>query len=123
MLQLSWDICHDNSMHFQFLKFICSFLFSITFRCIVDWKYKQAIAMAVKCQRLDKFEKSIKNIDNVHATLSYCMNCVNEFISSKKFRLQVNMVNAITICCSFFYVFLRIIAAKDDQQSSNLYNA
>ncbi|KAI3679368.1 hypothetical protein L2E82_51417 [Cichorium intybus] len=43
-------------------------------KCITDKKHQQAIGTAIECHRLDKLKEAIINSENVHATLSYCIN-------------------------------------------------
>ncbi|KVI08364.1 26S proteasome regulatory complex, non-ATPase subcomplex, Rpn2/Psmd1 subunit [Cynara cardunculus var. scolymus] len=58
-------------------------------KCIMDGKYQQAIGMAIECRRLDKLKEAITNSDNVHATLSYCMNVSHAFVNRREYRCEV----------------------------------
>ncbi|KVH90966.1 26S proteasome regulatory complex, non-ATPase subcomplex, Rpn2/Psmd1 subunit [Cynara cardunculus var. scolymus] len=58
-------------------------------KCITDGKYQQAIGMAIECRRLDKLKEAITNSDNVHATLSYCMNVSHAFVNRREYRREV----------------------------------
>ncbi|KAI3746909.1 hypothetical protein L6452_09351 [Arctium lappa] len=58
-------------------------------KCITDGKYQQAIGMAIECRRLDKLKEAITNSDNVHATLSYCMNVSHAFVNRREYRCEV----------------------------------
>nr|XP_043631876.1 26S proteasome non-ATPase regulatory subunit 1 homolog A-like [Erigeron canadensis] len=58
-------------------------------KCINDGKYQQAIGMAIECRRLDKLKEAITNSDNVHGTLSYCMNVSHAFVNRREYRREV----------------------------------
>ena len=58
-------------------------------RCIVDGRYQQAMGMAVECRRLDKLEEAITRSDNVHGTLSYCINISHSFVNRREYRREV----------------------------------
>ena len=60
-----------------------------SFRCIVDGRYQQAMGMAVECRRLDKLEEAITRSDNVHGTLSYCINISHSFVNRREYRREV----------------------------------
>ncbi|GMP55352.1 hypothetical protein CsSME_00020197 [Camellia sinensis var. sinensis] len=54
-------------------------------KCILDGKYQQAIGMAIECRRLDKLEEAIMRSDNIHATLSYCINISHSFVNLREY--------------------------------------
>lgn len=58
-------------------------------KCIVDGKYQQAMGMAIECRRLDKLEEAIIKSDNVHGTLSYCINVSHSFVNRREYRHEV----------------------------------
>ncbi|KAA8548426.1 hypothetical protein F0562_000110 [Nyssa sinensis] len=58
-------------------------------KCIMDGRYQQAIGMALECRRLDKLEEAITRSDNVHATLSYCINISHSFVNLREYRHEV----------------------------------
>ncbi|CAL5347638.1 unnamed protein product [Camellia sinensis] len=58
-------------------------------KCILDGKYQQAIGMAIECRRLDKLEEAIMKSDNIHATLSYCINISHSFVNLREYRHEV----------------------------------
>ncbi|KAL6333019.1 hypothetical protein AAG906_020039 [Vitis piasezkii] len=58
-------------------------------KCIVDGRYQQAMGMAVECRRLDKLEEAITRSDNVHGTLSYCINISHSFVNRREYRREV----------------------------------
>ncbi|KAL7177343.1 hypothetical protein ACSBR2_030657 [Camellia fascicularis] len=58
-------------------------------KCILDGKYQQAIGMAIECRRLDKLEEAIMRSDNIHATLSYCINISHSFVNLREYRHEV----------------------------------
>ncbi|XP_077229814.1 26S proteasome non-ATPase regulatory subunit 1 homolog A-like [Tasmannia lanceolata] len=58
-------------------------------KCILDGKYQQAMGMAVECRRLDKLEEAITSSDNVHGTLSYCINISHSFVNRREYRREV----------------------------------
>ncbi|KAI8002632.1 hypothetical protein LOK49_LG08G02442 [Camellia lanceoleosa] len=58
-------------------------------KCILDGKYQQAIGMAIECRRLDKLEEAIMRSDNIHATLSYCVNISHSFVNLREYRHEV----------------------------------
>lgn len=58
-------------------------------KCILDGRYQQAIGMAVECRRLDKLEEAITRSDNVHGTLSYCINVSHSFVNRREYRREV----------------------------------
>ncbi|KAM7461904.1 hypothetical protein LguiA_030025 [Lonicera macranthoides] len=58
-------------------------------KCILDGRYQQAIGMAIECRRLDKLEEGITKSDNVHATLSYCLNVSHAFVNRREYRREV----------------------------------
>ncbi|KAL8172299.1 hypothetical protein V2J09_024103 [Rumex salicifolius] len=58
-------------------------------KCISDGRYQQAIGMAVECRRLDKLEEAITKSDNVHATLSYCINVSHSYVNEREYRQEV----------------------------------
>ena len=60
-----------------------------SYRCIVDGRYQQAIGMAIECRRLDKLEEAITRSDNVHATLSYCINVSHSYVNLGEYRREV----------------------------------
>ncbi|KAF6144295.1 hypothetical protein GIB67_024522 [Kingdonia uniflora] len=58
-------------------------------KCISDGKYQQAMGIAVECRRLDKLEEAITKSDNVHGTLSYCINISHAFVNLREYRREV----------------------------------
>ncbi|KAJ4841738.1 26S proteasome non-ATPase regulatory subunit 1 A, partial [Turnera subulata] len=58
-------------------------------KCIIDGKYQQAMGIAIECRRLDKLEEAIMRSDNVHGTLSYCMNVSHSFVNRREYRREV----------------------------------
>ncbi|KAK9082593.1 hypothetical protein Scep_029064 [Stephania cephalantha] len=58
-------------------------------KCILDGKYQQAMGIAVECHRLDKIEEAIIKSDNVHTTLSYCINISHAFVNPREYRREV----------------------------------
>ncbi|KAH8484028.1 hypothetical protein Peur_063695 [Populus x canadensis] len=58
-------------------------------KCIMDGKYQQAMGIAIECRRLDKLEEAIMKSDNVHGTLSYCINVSHSFVNRREYRLEV----------------------------------
>ncbi|XP_038702017.1 26S proteasome non-ATPase regulatory subunit 1 homolog A-like [Tripterygium wilfordii] len=57
--------------------------------CILDGKYQQAMGIAIECRRLDKLEEAITRSDNVHGTLSYCINVSHSFVNRREYRNEV----------------------------------
>ena len=77
---------------YLFPSILCILLFVLLllfFRCIVDGRYQQAMGMAVECRRLDKLEEAITRSDNVHGTLSYCINISHSFVNRREYRHEV----------------------------------
>lgn len=58
----------------------------------MDGRYQQAIGMAIECRRLDKLEEGITKSDNVHATLSYCLNVSHSFVNRREYRREVKYI-------------------------------
>ncbi|KAF2288874.1 hypothetical protein GH714_022515 [Hevea brasiliensis] len=58
-------------------------------KCIMDGKHQQAMGIAIECRRLDKLEEAITRSDNVHGTLSYCINVSHAFVSRREYRCEV----------------------------------
>ncbi|KAH7521786.1 hypothetical protein FEM48_Zijuj07G0069200 [Ziziphus jujuba var. spinosa] len=58
-------------------------------KCILDGKYQQAMGIAIECRRLDKLEEAITKSDNVHGTLSYCINVSHSFVNLREYRHEV----------------------------------
>ncbi|XP_065862842.1 26S proteasome non-ATPase regulatory subunit 1 homolog A [Euphorbia lathyris] len=58
-------------------------------KCIMDGKYQQAMGIAIECRRLDKLKEAITRSDNVHGTLSYCINVSHAFVNRREYRCQV----------------------------------
>ncbi|GAB4851901.1 26S proteasome non-ATPase regulatory subunit 1 A [Ancistrocladus abbreviatus] len=58
-------------------------------KCISDGRYQQAIGMAIECRRLDKLEEAVTRSDNVHGTLSYCINISHSYVSRREYRQEV----------------------------------
>ncbi|KAF4355317.1 26S proteasome non-ATPase regulatory subunit 1 homolog A [Cannabis sativa] len=58
-------------------------------KCILDGKYQQAMGIAIECRRLDKLEEAITKSDNVHGTLSYCINVSHAFVNLREYRQEV----------------------------------
>jgi 26S proteasome regulatory subunit N2 len=55
-------------------------------RCFDDKKFKQAIGIAIETRRLDMFEKSIVQSNNVQETISYAYRVTLSLIQNRKFR-------------------------------------
>ncbi|XP_047319319.1 26S proteasome non-ATPase regulatory subunit 1 homolog A-like [Impatiens glandulifera] len=58
-------------------------------KCISDGKYQQAIGIAIECRRLDKLEEAITRSDNIHETLSYCINVSHSYVYLGEYRREV----------------------------------
>ncbi|GAB2267247.1 26S proteasome non-ATPase regulatory subunit 1 A [Dionaea muscipula] len=58
-------------------------------KCILDGRYQQAIGMAIECRRLDKLEEAITRSDNVHGSLSYCINLSHSYVNRREYRQEV----------------------------------
>ncbi|XP_030974291.1 26S proteasome non-ATPase regulatory subunit 1 homolog A [Quercus lobata] len=58
-------------------------------KCIADGKYPQAMGIAIECRRLDKLEEAITKSDNVHGTLSYCINVSHSYVNLREYRHEV----------------------------------
>ncbi|KAI3679367.1 hypothetical protein L2E82_51416 [Cichorium intybus] len=58
-------------------------------KCITDKKHQQAIGTAIECHRLDKLKEAIINSENVHATLSYCINVCHAFVNRREYRSKI----------------------------------
>ncbi|GFY93032.1 26S proteasome regulatory complex, non-ATPase subcomplex, Rpn2/Psmd1 subunit [Actinidia rufa] len=58
-------------------------------KCIADGRCQQAIGMAIECRRLDKLEEAITRSDNIHATLSYCINVSHSYVNLGEYRREV----------------------------------
>ncbi|XP_048439195.1 26S proteasome non-ATPase regulatory subunit 1 homolog A-like [Pyrus x bretschneideri] len=58
-------------------------------KCIMDGKYHQAMGIAIECRRLDILEEAITKSDNVHGTLSYCINVSHSFVNLREYRCEV----------------------------------
>ncbi|KAL5781442.1 hypothetical protein ACOSP7_006471 [Xanthoceras sorbifolium] len=58
-------------------------------KCIADGKYQQAMGIAIECRRLDKLEEAISRSDNIHGTLSYCINVSHSFVNRREYRREV----------------------------------
>ncbi|KAI6694006.1 hypothetical protein NL676_021716 [Syzygium grande] len=58
-------------------------------KCINDGKYQQAMGIAIECRRLDKLEEAITRSDNVHGSLSYCINISHSFVYRREYRHEV----------------------------------
>ncbi|XP_028124584.1 26S proteasome non-ATPase regulatory subunit 1 homolog A-like isoform X2 [Camellia sinensis] len=71
-------------------------------KCILDGKYQQAIGMAIECRRLDKLEEAIMRSDNIHATLSYCINISHSFVNLREYLHEQNVELPFTWLLSCF---------------------
>lgn len=69
------------------LWFIIALL--LTYRCIKDGKYQQAIGMAIECRRLDKVAEAIVRSDSVDTTLAYCSYVSKNFVNRREYRSEV----------------------------------
>lgn len=58
-------------------------------KCINDGKYQQAMGTAIECRRLDKLEEAVTRSDNVHGSLSYCINISHSFVYRREYRHEV----------------------------------
>ncbi|KAL9994513.1 hypothetical protein Hdeb2414_s0902g00959441 [Helianthus debilis subsp. tardiflorus] len=45
--------------------------------------------MSIECRRLDNLREAITKSDNVHATLSYCMDVSHAFVNRREYRRVV----------------------------------
>lgn len=66
-------------------------------RCITDGKYQQAMGIAIECRRLDKLEEAITRSDNVHGTLSYCINVSHSFVNRREYRREVRIFSSVKV--------------------------
>ncbi|KAJ6370240.1 hypothetical protein OIU76_028505 [Salix suchowensis] len=55
----------------------------------MDGKYQQAMGIAIECRRLDKLEEAIMKSDNIHGTLSYCIDVSHSFVNRREYRHEV----------------------------------
>uniref|UniRef100_A0A668W5B5 26S proteasome non-ATPase regulatory subunit 1 n=1 Tax=Oreochromis aureus TaxID=47969 RepID=A0A668W5B5_OREAU len=58
-------------------------------RCLDDHKYKQAIGIALETRRLDMFEKTILESNDVSGLLAYSLKVCMSLMQNKKFRNDV----------------------------------
>ncbi|CAB1324704.1 unnamed protein product, partial [Coregonus sp. 'balchen'] len=58
-------------------------------RCLGDHKYKQAIGIALETRRLDIFEKTILESNDVSGLLAYSLKVCMSLMQNKKFRNEV----------------------------------
>ncbi|XP_043719493.1 26S proteasome non-ATPase regulatory subunit 1 homolog A-like isoform X2 [Telopea speciosissima] len=58
-------------------------------KCISDGKHQQAMGTAIECRRLDKLEEAIVRSDNVHGSLSYCINISHSYVNLREYRREV----------------------------------
>uniref|UniRef100_A0A3Q1IJ08 26S proteasome non-ATPase regulatory subunit 1 n=1 Tax=Anabas testudineus TaxID=64144 RepID=A0A3Q1IJ08_ANATE len=58
-------------------------------RCLDDHKYKQAIGIALETRRLDMFEKTILESNDVSGLLAYSLKVCMSLMQNKKFRNEV----------------------------------
>ncbi|KAJ6754634.1 26S PROTEASOME NON-ATPASE REGULATORY SUBUNIT [Salix purpurea] len=58
-------------------------------KCIMDGKYQHAMGIAIECRRLDKLEEAIMKSDNVHGTLSYCIDVSHSYVNRREYRQEV----------------------------------
>lgn len=49
------------------------------------------MGIAIECRRLDKLEEAITKSDNVHGTLSYCINVSHSFVNLREYRREVTI--------------------------------
>ncbi|TQD91956.1 hypothetical protein C1H46_022472 [Malus baccata] len=60
-------------------------------KCIMDGKYHQSMGIAIECRRLDILEEAITKSDNVHGTLSYCINVSHSFVNLREYRREMKV--------------------------------
>ncbi|TRY84096.1 hypothetical protein DNTS_032945, partial [Danionella cerebrum] len=58
-------------------------------RCLTDHKYKQAIGIALETRRLDVFEKTILESNDIGGLLAYSLKICMSLMQNKKFRNEV----------------------------------
>lgn len=58
-------------------------------RCLDDHKYKQAIGIALETRRLDVFEKTILESNDVPGMLAYSLKLCMSLMQNKQFRNKV----------------------------------
>lgn len=70
----------------------------------MDGKYQQAMGIAIECRRLDKLEEAITKSDNVHGTLSYCINVSHSFVNLREYRREVGdcVLSAFYLCIHMY---------------------
>lgn len=109
-----WRECWTSMQSANLSTLIClhcsQFLMLPSFRCIMDGKYQQAMGIAIECRRLDKLEEAITRSDNVHGTLSYCINVSHAFVSRREYRREVRRTK--DLCFIFIMLYCYGIALK-----------
>lgn len=50
------------------------------------------MGIAIECRRLDKLEEAITRSDNVHGSLSYCINISHSFVYRREYRHEVRVL-------------------------------
>ena len=58
-------------------------------QCFDEQKFKLAVGMALETRRVDFFEDAIKQSDDIHSMLVYCMKIVLSLIDNRDFRNNV----------------------------------
>ncbi|KAI7980483.1 hypothetical protein LOK49_Contig142G00014 [Camellia lanceoleosa] len=91
-------------------------------KCILDGKYQQAIRMAIECRRLDKLKEAIMRSDNIHATLSYCINISHSFVNLREYRHECEVVLYST-CYSNSYTCIDLMPVETRIGENFLYKA
>ncbi|KAL1542968.1 26S proteasome non-ATPase regulatory subunit 1 A [Salvia divinorum] len=54
-----------------------------------DGKYRQTIGVAIECRRLDKLEEAVVRSDNVHSTITYCIDVCHSFVKQREYRREI----------------------------------
>lgn len=71
------------------------------------------MGIAIECRRLDKLEEAITRSDNVHGTLSYCINVSHSFVNRREYRREVRNCSLISDLldhlCEFYSMFCKVV--------------
>lgn len=62
------------------------------------------MGIAIECRRLDKLEEAITKSDNVHGTLSYCINVSHSYVNLREYRREVRDYSL-----SFLFIHIQLI--------------
>lgn len=63
------------------------------------------MGIAIECRRLDKLEEAITRSDNIHGTLSYCINVSHSFVNRREYRREVRCGGFSLLSPSFGYSY------------------